>query len=172
MCCRSGEGRSIYHSGCSLLTRYHCITKRNGSLLDQPQLWIQIVYMAWSPQYNVYVACERDLGGFPVIHNCTEWWVWKDFFFLKKSLFVPWDFSHFLVDNTVFYSSCIKLSVWALYVCLEDSKQMTGTIAGGRKTHLDQNLQRSASLGSPAPASTWWTPSHTFFFLCVISHCW
>lgn len=94
--------------------------------------------------------------------------MWKEFF-KKKSLFVPWDFSHFLADCTVFYSSRIKLSVRAVYVRLEDSKQMTGTIAGGRKTPLNPNLERSASLGSLAPASTCWTSSHTFSFR-VLSH--
>lgn len=94
-------------------------------------------------------------------------------FLKKKSLFVPWDFSHFLADNTVFYSSRIKLSVCALYVCLQDAKQTMGTIAGGRKTHLNENLQRRSSLGSLAPASTPRTTSHTFFFfLRVISHRW
>lgn len=66
-------------------------------------------------------------------------------FFLKKEIFAfPLGFSHVSIDNTVVYSSRIKLSVCALRVCLEGAKQMTGAIAGGRKkTHLSQTLQRA-----------------------------
>lgn len=81
-------------------------------------------------------------------------------FLKKESLLSPLGFSHVSVDNTVVYSSPIKLSVCALHVCLEDAKQMTGAIARGRKTHLSQTLQR-ALLETPAPASKSWT-SHTF----------
>lgn len=55
------------------------------------------------------------------------------FFGFKEILVCPMRFSHFSADGTVFYSSCIKLSVYSLYVSLEDSEQMTGTIAGGGK---------------------------------------
>lgn len=66
----------------------------------------------------------------------------KEFF--KKEIFAfPLGFSHVAVDNTVVYSSRIKLSVCALHVSLEDAKQMTGAIARGSKTHLSQTLPRA-----------------------------
>lgn len=83
-------------------------------------------------------------------------------FFKKKSSLSPLGFSHVSVENALVYSSRIKLSVCALHVCLEDAKQMTGAIAGGRKNTFESNSSEGASRGSPAPASTWWAASHTF----------
>lgn len=53
--------------------------------------------------------------------------------FEKEIFAFPLGFSHVSVDNTVVYSSGIKLSVCALHVCLEDAKQTTGAIARGEK---------------------------------------
>lgn len=77
---------------------------------------------------------------------------WGRNFFLKKEIFAfPLGFSHVSTDNTVVYSSRIKLSVCALRVCLEDAKQMTGAIAGGRKKKntFESNSSEGASRGSP-----------------------
>lgn len=77
-------------------------------------------------------------------------------------------FSHFSADGTVFYSYCIKLSVYSLYVSPEASEQMTRTIARGEKTHLNQHLQSRISLVSPVPAPTWTVP-RTFLIACSLT---
>jgi hypothetical protein len=87
------------------------------------------------------------------------------FFFLFKEILVcPMGFSHFSADDTVFYSSCIKLSVYALYVSLEDSEQMTETIARGRK-----NTSESISAEEISYPASMWTVPLTFSY-CVLSH--
>lgn len=92
------------------------------------------------------------------------------FFFFKEILVCPMGFSHFSADGTVFYSYCIKLSVYSLYVSPEGSEQMTGTIARGEKTHLNQHLQSRISPVSPVPVPTpTWTVPRTFSSR-VLSH--
>lgn len=59
------------------------------------------------------------------------------FFFFKETLVCPTGLSHFSADGTVFYSYCVKLSVYALHVSPEASEQMTRTIAPGGKTAFE-----------------------------------
>lgn len=91
--------------------------------------------MAYSLQYNIYVASKRGLGEFPEIQDggLNDGCRWIFFFFFEEILVCPMGFSHFLADGAVFYIYCIKLSLYSLYVSPEDSEQMTRTVAGGRK---------------------------------------
>lgn len=102
--------------------------------------------MSYSLQYNIYVASKRDLGGFPVIQDGRLTDGCRRIFFFFKEIFVrPMRCSHFSADSAVFYSSCIKLAVYSLYVSLEDSEQMRRTIAGGGK-HIGIEIFRRAFL--------------------------
>ena len=71
------------------------------------------------------------------------------FFFFKEILVCPTGLSHFSADSAVFYSYCVKLSVYALRESPEASEQMTRTIARGGSSIRINIFRRELLPGLP-----------------------